>query len=77
MDIKVKHLKTKTVIEVSREEYSDMINKLNKLNWICDNLTEMNDMYLSDVTKLYQIKNSLVDMLDANWDKDTYRYVKG
>ncbi len=42
-----------------------------------DNITEMNDMYLSDVGNLERIQYRLVDLLDLEWSRERYRYIKG
>ena len=47
--MKVKHLKTKTTIELTPEELHDWIDRVNSLEHMLDNITEMSDMYLSDV----------------------------
>ena len=48
--MKVKHLKTKVVIETSKEDYYDLVNRINQLNGILNTLHEISDMYLSDIT---------------------------
>ena len=75
--MKVKHLKTKTTIELTPEEMHDWINRVNSLEHMLDNITEMSDMYLSDVNKLNTIKYRLIDLLNLKWNRDTYRYIKG
>jgi hypothetical protein len=39
-------------------------------------LHETNDLWLSDVHNLSSLKWELIEMLDAEWNPDTYRYVK-
>ena len=73
--MKVKILKSKVNIELTHQEYHDMISKVNDLDNICGTATEMNDIYLSDLRKLYSIKWNLRELVDARWDADTYRYV--
>ena len=75
--MKVKHLKTKTTIELTPEEMHDWINRVNSLEHMLDNITEMSDMYLSDVNKLNTIRYRLTDLLNLKWNRDTYRYIKG
>ena len=75
--MKVKHLKTKTTIELTPEELHDWISRVNTLENITDNIREMNDIYLSDVNKLNTIKYRLIDLLNLKWNRDTYRYIKG
>ena len=75
--MKVKHLKTKTTIELTPEELHYWIDRVNSLEHMLDNITEMSDMYLSDVNKLNTIKYRLIDLLNLKWIRDTYRYIKG
>jgi hypothetical protein len=39
-------------------------------------LHETNDLWLSDVHNLSSLKWELVEMLDAEWNSNTYKYVK-
>ena len=73
--MKVKILKRKVNIELTHQEYHDMISKVNDLDNICGTATEMNDIYLSDLRKLYSIKWNLRELVAARWDADIYRYV--
>jgi hypothetical protein len=73
--MKVKHLKTKVVIETSKEDYYDLVNRINQLNGILNTLHEINDMYLSDITTLEKLKYEVVDLLDLGWSSDKYKYV--
>ena len=73
--MKVKILKSKVNIELTHQEYHDMISKVNDLDNICGTATEMNDIYLSDLRKLYSIKWNLRELVDARWVADIYRYV--
>jgi hypothetical protein len=41
-----------------------------------DTLHETNDLWLSDIHNLSGLKWELVQMLDAEWDTDSYRYIK-
>ena len=41
--MKVKHLKSKVVIESSKEDYYDLVNRINQLNGILNTLHEIND----------------------------------
>ena len=50
--MKVKHLKTKTTIELTPEEVHDWITKVNQLDSMLDNISEMKDLYLSDILNL-------------------------
>ena len=74
--MKVKHLKTKTTIELTPEELHDWIGRVNTLETITDNIREMNDIYLSDVNSLNLILYRLTDLLQLDWNRDKYTYVK-
>jgi hypothetical protein len=73
--MKVKHLKTKVVIETSKEDYYDLVNRINQLNGILNTLHEINDIYLSDITTLEKLRYEVVDLLDLGWSSDNYKYV--
>ena len=73
--MKVKHLKTKVVIETSREDYNDLVKRINELNGIINTLHDINDMYLSDISTLEKLRYEVVDLLDLGWSSDNYRYV--
>ena len=73
--MKVKHLKNKVVIETSKEDYNELVQRVNQLNNVLNTLHEMNDMYLSDITTLEKLRYEVVDLLDLGWSSDTYRYV--
>ena len=73
--MKVKHLKTKVVIETSKEDYYDLVNRINQLNGILNTLHEISDMYLSDITTLEKLRYEVVDLLDLGWSSDKYKYV--
>ena len=75
--MKVKHLKTKTTIELTPEELHDWIGRVNTLETITDNIREMNDIYLSDVNSLNLILYRLTDLLKLKWNRDKYIYIKG
>jgi len=73
--MKVKHLKTKVVIETSKEDYYDLVNRINQLNGILNTLHEISDMYLSDITTLEKLRYEVVDLLDLGWSSNNYKYV--
>ena len=73
--MKVKHLKNKVVIESSKEDYYDLVNRINQLNGILNTLHEINDLYLSDITTLEKLRYEVVDLLDLSWSSDKYKYV--
>ena len=74
--MKTKILKNKVTIEMNNEEYDTMFKYIDKLRSMLNTLHETNDLWLSDVHNLSSIKWELIEMLDAEWNPDTYRYVK-
>lgn len=64
---------TKT-IELTEEQYRGLVKSINKLDDIVYSIREMNDIYLSDVSALTNIKFKLVQALDLDWNSDNYRY---
>ena len=75
--MKVKHLKTKTTIELTSEELHDWTRYINQIDMMLDNYSEMKDVYMSDVSNLDIIKWKLTKLLNLEWNRDTYRYIKG
>lgn len=71
----VKHLKNKVIIETSKEDYYDLVNRINQLNGILNTLHEINDLYLSDITTLEKLRYEVVDLLDLGWSSDKYKYI--
>ena len=74
--MKTKILKSKVVVDMSVSEYDTMFKYIGKLESMLSTLHETNDLWLSDVHNLSSLKWELVEMLDAEWNPDTYRYVK-
>jgi len=74
--MKVKHLKTKTTIELTSEELHDWCRYVNQIDNMLDNYSEMKDVYMSDVSNLDTIKFKLTQLLKLTWDRDTYGYIK-
>ena len=74
--MKTKILKSKVVIDMSVSEYDTLFKYIGKLETMLSTLHETNDLWLSDVHNLSSLKWELVEMLDAEWDSSTYRYVK-
>ena len=72
----VKHLKTKVSIDMSVSEYDTLFKYINKIDSMLNTLHETNDLWLSDVHNLSSLKYELVELLDAEWDSNTYRYIK-
>ena len=74
--MKVKHLKTKTTIELTTEELYDWCRYVNQIDSMLDNYSEIKDVYMSDVSNLDTIKWKLTNLLNLKWNRDTYRYIK-
>jgi hypothetical protein len=74
--MKTKILKSKVVIDMSVSEYDTLFKYIGKLESMLNTLHETNDLWLSDVHNLNSLKWELVEMLDAEYDSSTYRYVK-
>lgn len=74
--MKTKILKSKVVIDMSVSEYDTLFKYIGKLESMLSTLHETNDLWLSDVHNLSSLKWELIEMLDAEWNPDTYRYVK-
>ena len=74
--MKTKILKSKVTIDMSVSEYDDLFKHMDKLDSMLNTLHETNDLWLSDVHNLSTLKWELIKLLDAEWNQDTYRYVK-
>jgi len=74
--MKTKILKSKVTIDMSVSEYDTLFKYINKIGSMLNTLQETNDLWLSDVHNLSSLKYELVQLLDAEWNPDTYRYIK-
>ena len=74
--MKTKILKSKVVIDMSVSEYDTLFKYINKIDSMLNTLHETNDLWLSDVHNLSSLKYELVQLLNAEWDTDSYRYIK-
>jgi hypothetical protein len=74
--MKTKILKNKVTIDMSVSEYDDLFKYMDKLDSMLNTLQETNDLWLSDVHNLSSLRWELTKLLDAEWNQDTYRYVK-
>ena len=74
--MKTKILKNKVTIDMSVSEYDTLFKYIGKLDSILNTLHETNDLWLSDIYNLSSLKYELVELLDAEWNTDTYRYIK-
>ena len=71
MNIKI--LKNKVTIDMSVSEYDTMFKYIGKLESMLNTLHETSDLWLSDVHNLSSLKWELIQMLDAEWDADSYK----
>jgi len=74
--MKVKHLKTKTTIELSAEELENYRKLTNDLDHLLSGLYESQDIWLSDVRNLDTLRWRLTELLGLKWNRDTYSYIK-
>ena len=74
--MKVKHLKTKTTIELSAEELENYRKLTNDLDHLLSSLYETQDIWLSDVRNLDTLRWRLTELLGLKWNRDTYSYIK-
>ena len=74
--MKTKILKSKVTIDMSVSEYDTLFKYISKLDSMLNTLHETNDLWLSDIHNLSSLKYELVELLDAEWNTDTYRYIK-
>jgi len=74
--MKTKILKSKVTIDMSVSEYDTLFKYINKIDSMLNTLQETNDLWLSDVHNLSSLRWELVQLLDAEWDSNSYRYIK-
>ena len=74
--MKVKHLKTKTTIELTPEEMYEWIRRVNQIDTMLTSYMEIHDVHMSDVNNLDNIKYKLVSMFDLEWSREQYKYIK-
>lgn len=74
--MKVKHLQTKTTIELTPAELEKYRNLTNDLDSMLSSLLECQDIWLSDVRNLETLKWRLTDLLGLKWNSETYSYIK-
>ncbi len=70
----IKHLKSKTTIELSPEELDKYIKAVNQLDNALMTLFECQDMYLSDLSNLETLRFRLTEVFGLV--KKDYRYIK-
>jgi uncharacterized protein YaaN involved in tellurite resistance len=74
--MKVKHLKTKTTIELTPEELEKYRKLTNDLDSMLSSLFECQDIWLSDVRNLDTLKFRLTELLGLQWNREKYSYIK-
>ena len=74
--MKVKHLKTKTTIELEPSEVDKYAGYLSELDNATSTLHECGEIWLSDLTKLDNLEWRLADLLGLKFDRDTYKYIR-
>ena len=74
--MKVKHLKTKTTIELTPEELEKYRKLTNDLDSMLSSLFECHDIWLSDVRNLDTLKFRLTELLGLQWNREKYSYIK-
>ena len=74
--MKVKHLKTKTVIELTTQELDKYAEYLKELDSATSTLHEVGDLWLSDLIKLDNLEWRLRDLLGLEFDRDNWTYVR-
>ena len=73
--MKTKHLKSKTTIELTPEEASNLIKRVHDIDNMADTIMECQDLWLSDVNKLQKVKGDLIELLNLEWNRETYKYI--
>jgi len=73
----IKHFKNENVkIEISKKEFYEFIAATNNLKRTIDTAQETNDLWLSDVKNLEELKWKLTELLGLTFDRDTWGYVQ-
>ncbi len=71
---KVKHLKTKTVIELTPKQVDQYAKYLRELDSATSTLHECQDMFMSDLGRLETLRWRLTDLLGLEWNSEKHRY---
>ena len=72
--MKVKHLKTKTVSELTPKELDNYMEYLKELDSATSTLHEVGELWLSDLIKLDTLEWRLRDLLGLEFDRETWKY---
>tara|TARA_R100000742_G_C4279468_1_gene104130 strand:+ start:6988 stop:7224 length:237 start_codon:yes stop_codon:yes gene_type:complete len=73
---RVKHLTRGTTIELTAEESHKFIDLINELDNTLFTVYEIQDLYLSDIQKLNDLKLHLIRLFNLDYDRDDRRYIK-
>jgi hypothetical protein len=74
--MKVKHLKTKTTIELEPSEVDKYAGYLSELDNATSTLHECGDLFLSDLNKLDNLEWRLRELLGLKFNRETYKYIR-
>ena len=74
--MKVKHLKTKTVIELEPSEVEKYITCINNLDSTVDTIKDTQDMFIRDLGHLETLRWRLADLLGLEWNRETWQYIR-
>jgi len=74
--MKVKHLKTKTVIELTSSELDKYAECLKQLDTATSTLHECGEMWLSDLNNLDTLEWRLRDLLGLEFDRENWKYIR-
>jgi len=74
--MRVKHLKTKTKIELEFSEVEKYITSVHELDNTISTLHECQDLFMSDLGKLETLRWRLTDLLGLEWNSEKHRYIK-
>tara|TARA_R100000152_G_C6779233_1_gene210659 strand:- start:324 stop:563 length:240 start_codon:yes stop_codon:yes gene_type:complete len=62
------------IIKLSESKYNQLLQAINKLDDVLDRINEMNEMFLSDVSRLNDVRYTMTDILDLHWNNEARRY---
>jgi len=74
--MKVKHLKTKTVIELTSSELDKYAECLKQLDSATSTLHECGECWLSDLNNLDTLEWRLRDLLGLEFDRENWKYIR-
>jgi len=74
--MKVKHLKTKTVIELTSKELDQYSKYLRELDSATQMLNECGELYVSDLQNLINLEWRLRELLGLRFNRETWQYEK-